>query len=182
MPKYFTGRGDQGYTGLLGKGRVPKYHPRPETYGRLDEASASLGLARSKASDESSEVLKAAQRDLYLIMSEVAATKEQAAQFRALEQDRVKWVEGEIDRFGDQIDFPKDFVVFGDTEADAALDFARTCVRRAERSVARLLHDGVLDNQLLLTYLNRLSSLCFVLALWENKSAGLPGPSLSKTK
>jgi cob(I)alamin adenosyltransferase len=182
MPKYFTGKGDDGYTGLLGKERVPKYHPRPETYGLIDEASASLGLARSLVDDEIGEVLKTVQRDLYAIMSEVAATSDHAAEFQGLEQERVQWIEGEIDRYADQIHIPRDFVIFGDSMAEAALDVARTQVRHAERAVARLQHEGELDNQLVLIYLNRLSSLCFVLAMWQNASTEPSGPTLSKTE
>lgn len=45
MTRFYTRNGDDGYTGLLGEGRVPKYHPRPDAVGTLDEASAALGLA-----------------------------------------------------------------------------------------------------------------------------------------
>lgn len=182
MPKYFTGKGDDGYTGLLGKERVPKYHARPEAYGQIDEASASLGLARSLVGGEIAEVLKAVQRDLYVLMSEVAATREHAADFRGIEQERVRWIEGEINRFAEQIDMPREFVIFGDSAAEAALDVARTQVRHAERSVAQLQHKGELENKHLLVYLNRLSSLCFVLAMWVSASDGTSGPTLSKAE
>jgi cob(I)alamin adenosyltransferase len=45
--QFYTGRGDDGYTGLLGPERVPKYDPRPEAYGTVDEAQAAMGLARA---------------------------------------------------------------------------------------------------------------------------------------
>ena len=42
----FSKRGDKGETSLLGGQRVPKYDPRPETYGVLDEASSVMGVAK----------------------------------------------------------------------------------------------------------------------------------------
>jgi cob(I)alamin adenosyltransferase len=75
---------------------------------------------------------------------------------------------------------PKDFVLGGDCTAGAAFDLARTVVRRAERLVARLAHEGELANPTLLPYLNRLSSLCFLLALLETQAAGVEGLSLAK--
>jgi cob(I)alamin adenosyltransferase len=48
---FYTGTGDDGYTGVLGRERVPKYADRPEAYGTVDEASAVLGLARAQARD-----------------------------------------------------------------------------------------------------------------------------------
>lgn len=181
MPDYFTGKGDDGTTGLLGEPRVPKYHPRPAAYGELDEASAALGLARSLASaEETRNLLVDIQRDLYHIMAEVAATKEQAPRFRSLGEDRVDWLEREIERLGREISIPRGFVLGGDSPPGAALDLARTIVRRAERSVVQLAHEGELNSPPLLAYLNRLSSLCFVLALWENQRAGIASPTLAK--
>lgn len=181
MSPAFTGSGDGGYTSLLGGDRVAKYHPRPESYGALDEASAALGLARAMTdSPESSDTLKTAQRDLYHMMAEIAAPVEKAARFRVLDESRVAWIEATLDHLSHQVELPKGFVLGGDTRAGAALDLARTIVRRAERLIARLYHDGEIENPQLLAYLNRLSSLCFVLSLWENQRAGVASPSLAR--
>lgn len=181
MSKYYTGRGDDGTTSLLGDARVPKFDRRPEAYGAIDEASAALGLARSFAVDQASVRTTAqVQRDLYHLMSEVAATPENAERFRAIEFERVEWLEERIEYFGERVALPNEFVISGDTRAGAAFDLARTVVRRAERRVAELLHDGDLDNESLLAYLNRLSSLCFVLSLWENVQGGVDQPTLAK--
>lgn len=181
MPTYFSGTGDDGTTALLGDQRVPKFHPRPTAYGALDEASAALGLARSMASGpRTREVLIEVQRDLYQIMAEVAATPEVAERFRQLGPERVAWIEAEVNRVGSEVSMPRGFVIGGDTPAGAALDLARTIVRRAEREVVSLAHSGEIRNPPLLAYLNRLSSLCFVLALWENQRAGVGSPTLAK--
>jgi cob(I)alamin adenosyltransferase len=180
MPTYFSGNGDDGYTSLLGDERVPKSDPRPEAYGTIDEASAALGWARSLALDEDSRRVTAqVQRDLYQLMSEVAATKENAAQFRAINRDRVAWLEDQVKRIGERVALPKEFVIGGDSRSGAAYDMARTVVRRAERRVAKLVLEGDLENPQLLVYLNRLSSLCFVLSLWANVQEGIDRPSLA---
>ena len=75
--QFYTRRGDKGYTGLLGAERVPKYDLRPEAYGTADEAQAALGLARiSGCTLRTGEILLTVQRDLYLLMAELAAAGE----------------------------------------------------------------------------------------------------------
>jgi len=181
MPEFFTREGDDGYTGLLGEGRVPKHHEKPETYGTVDEVSSALGLARALArSAETQQVIKAVQRDLYGMMAELAATQDNAAAFRSIGGERVAWLEERTEAFGQRVALPAEFVLSGDSIAGAALDLARTIVRRAERRVARLYHSGEIENQEILRYLNRLSSLCFVLSLWESSQAGVERPSLAK--
>jgi cob(I)alamin adenosyltransferase len=182
MTHFFTRTGDDGYTGLLGEGRVPKYHPRTEAVGTVDEANAALGLARAVCQAEPSPaILLAAQRDLYGLMAEVSATPENAARFRAVDAGRVSWLEAQIDAVSAIVDIPNEFIVPGDSAAGATLDLARAIVRRAERQVAYLLHQQQLENPDLLRYLNRLSSLCFVLELLENQAAGKNAPTLANT-
>jgi cob(I)alamin adenosyltransferase len=189
MPTYFSGTGDDGYTGLLGDRRVPKSHPRPDAYGAVDEASAALGLARALAnSEEIQQALEEAQRDLYHIMSEVAAEPEVAERFRIVDQERVDWLEAQVERFGAEVEMPKGFVLGGDTPASAALDLARAVVRRAERAMVRLELDirgdqphEEFENPHLFAYLNRLSSLCFVLAIWDIQHQGGGSPTLAKS-
>ena len=181
MGAYYTGRGDDGTTGLLGDGRVNKDDPQPEAYGTVDEASAALGLARAVAvSPETSETILEIQRDLYALMAELAATPESAGRFRSIGSGRVAWLEARIDAFGSRVEMPSGFIVPGDTLGSAALDFARTVVRRAERAAARLLRAGRLANPDTLAYLNRLSSLCFVLELWEIACSRAGPPTLAK--
>jgi len=155
----------------------------------VDEASAALGLARAKSTSEDIQsVLIDAQRDLYHIMSEVAAEPEIAERFRIVDQGRVDWLERQIERFGADVEMPKEFVLGGDTDPAAALDFARTVVRRAERALVRLEFEARpehpseegFENPHLFAYLNRLSSLCFVLALWEVQLGGSGSPTLAK--
>jgi cob(I)alamin adenosyltransferase len=180
----YTGRGDDGFTGLLGRERVPKYDLRPEAYGTVDEAQAAMGVARAAAQNpRTKEILLDAQRDLYLLMAELAAaTPEAAARVNGLPRGRVGWLEGTIDELVTKLPPLRVFVVPGDSPANAALHLARAVVRRAERQVARLVHQGDVPNPELMPYLNRLSSLLFVLTRWEDTQAGLESPTQASTE
>ncbi len=181
MTKFYTKTGDDGTTGLLGEGRVKKYHPRPESYGDVDEAQAALGMARSLMQDAAAaQIVLQAQRDLYNLMAELAATKEAAPQFRTIDAARIGWLESQTDRYGEKIELPKAFTVSGDSPSGAALDLARTVVRRAERKVVRLYDDGLIENIHLIHYLNRLSSLCYVLSKYEDALSGQGDVTLAK--
>lgn len=181
MNKFYTSRGDDGTTGILGGGRVPKDHPRPEAVGTIDEANAALGVARAACqSTQSAEMILVIQRDLYGLMGEVAATIENAERFRVIDNKRVEWLETQIEELSKTVDTQSEFIVPGDTAAGAALDLARTIVRRAERRLTGLWRDNEIENPELLRYLNRLSSLCFVLEIFETQASGKKGPTLAK--
>lgn len=170
---FYTAKGDDGTTGLLGQGRVPKYHVRMEAVGTLDEASAALGLARAQCSAaQTPRILIEAQRDLYKLMAEVASTPENSETFRHIDDERVKWIERETDELSKVVDMPHEFILPGDSLGGAALSLARAVIRRAERRVVELFDGEEVINPHLQRYLNRLSSLCFVLELLENQHAG----------
>jgi cob(I)alamin adenosyltransferase len=172
--KWYTGAGDDGFTGVLGRERVPKYAIRPEAYGTVDEVSAWLGLARAQTQDERVRGLViAVQRDLYSLMGDLATVPETATRPPWLSADRLDWLEAQTDALGAEVEMPKAFIVPGDSVAGAALEVARTVTRRAERLVARLAHEGELRDDTPLKYLNRLSSLLFVLARVEDRAAGV---------
>jgi cob(I)alamin adenosyltransferase len=78
------------------------------------------------------------QRHLYQVMAEVSAPGPNAARFRTIGADQVAWLEGSIERFSQETELPGGFVLGGDSPGGAALDLARTVVRRAERSLADL--------------------------------------------
>ncbi|HEX5836857.1 MAG TPA: cob(I)yrinic acid a,c-diamide adenosyltransferase, partial [Anaerolineales bacterium] len=170
---FYTSKGDDGTTNLLGEGRVAKYHARIEAVGTLDESTAALGLARAQCLDPlSAPVLLETQRDLYKLMAEVAATPENAEKFHFIDESRVSWLEQRTDELSRVVELPKEFILPGDSLAGAALSLARAIIRRAERRVVELFDLNELSNPDLQRYLNRLSSLCFVLELLENKAAG----------
>jgi cob(I)alamin adenosyltransferase len=180
---WFTGGGDDGFTGLLGPDRVPKYDPRPDAYGTVDEAQAALGLVRAGGcAPRTAEIVLAVQRDLYPLMAELAAAGEGDGPFRgAIASGHVERLEAWLAEVQAGLEMPREFVVPGDSPAGAALHLARTVVRRAERAAARLAHQGLLANERVLGYLNRLSSLLFVLACAEDQAATARAPTRAKT-
>ncbi|MBI4929011.1 MAG: cob(I)yrinic acid a,c-diamide adenosyltransferase [Anaerolineae bacterium] len=178
---FYTRRGDKGTTGLLGEGRISKSDLRIDALGTVDEVTAALGMARATCqSQEAKETLVVIQRDLYNLMAEVAATPENAAKFRGINEQRVAWLEERTDWLAGQVELPREFIVPGDSQAGAAIDLARAITRRSERRLVELTEDGGLNNEEVLRYMNRLSSFCFVLELFENQIAGTSKPTLAK--
>lgn len=177
---FYTRRGDDGYTDLLGGPRVPKYDLRPEALGALDEASAALGLGRALAQrEESRHAILHAQRDLYLMMADIATIEGKHAGKPRLTAEHVAALEQIISDLDPKISIPKEFVATGDSVAGAAIDVARTVVRRAERVLARLAHEDALPSGDGLVYLNRLSSMLFGLARFEDAASGT-SPTIAK--
>lgn len=174
MAKVTTGGGDTGYTSLLGEQRVPKYDPRPEAFGTVDEATSALGLARALTTDAKAKaIMLQAQQDLYMLMAELATPPEnrEAVNVRVTEE-RVRWLEDTENQLKAEVEIPNKFIIPGDTADGAALDLARTIIRRAERLTARLTHDGALGETHALRYLNRLSDLVFILARYLEARQG----------
>ena len=90
---WYTARGDDGTTGLLGAGRVPKHHPQPEAFGAVDEAGSMIGFARALIDDrEINDLLVQVQRHCYGLMAELAATPDAQAKFRQIGSEQVAWL------------------------------------------------------------------------------------------
>lgn len=163
-----TGRGDGGETGLLYGGRVPKDDPHTEAYGSLDEAVSALGLARALEADpRRAERLLALQRELFTVGAELATGPGERARlerhFPTVGSAMVDALEAETHGLEARIPLTG-FVIPGATPVGAAIDLARTLVRRAERRAVTLRREGLLENAEVLRYLNRCSDLLFMLA------------------
>ena len=170
------GSGDDGFTDLLGPERVAKYDLRPETYGTLDEATSALGLARALSQQERiREILMHVQHDLYLMMAEVATPLAQIEKIPyRIKPEQADWLDTTIRELEGEVEMPKQFVLPGASTASAAIDVGRTIVRRAERHAVELVHREQMPAGNVLRYLNRLSSLLFVLARYEEAASGTP--------
>jgi cob(I)alamin adenosyltransferase len=158
--------GDDGYTSLLGPDRVPKYSSRPSAFGTLDEASSVLGLARALCPKaEVKGYIYELQKGLYTLMAELAtpASNQEKVPFRATEKD-VERLEEISNGIKKRVVIGQKFVVPGETICGATLDVARTVIRRGERLIVRLAHDGEVENAFVLAWVNRLSDVVFVLA------------------
>lgn len=172
-----TGKGDSGTTGLLyGGERIRKDDLRTEAYGSIDEAVAALGLARAACLDADPgsplepivAIILGIQRDLFVAAAELA-TNPDAWDRQAEGRTRVSMamVAGMDDVLRDlegQIVMPREFVVPGETRVSAALELARTILRRAERRAVALDALGLVPGPHLLPYLNRTADLLWVLA------------------
>jgi cob(I)alamin adenosyltransferase len=166
--RLFTGKGDQGETDLLGA-RVGKDDPRIDLIGELDETTSAIGLARAlAATSEGQTWLIEVQRDLYRIMAELAFTDELRPASYVLDADRVEWLEQRTDDLSARIELPREFVLPGGSPASGAMDLARAVARRAERAAVSQATTGDGINPQILRYLNRLSSLLFMLARAED--------------
>ncbi len=181
MSPYDTHDGDESYTGLLGRERVPKYDRRIEALGAIDESSAALGMARAQArAIETAKVILQVQRDLYALMAEIAAPADKADNYRVIDGERIEWLESTTRDFELRVKMPVEFIVPGDLLPGACFDLARAVIRRAERRVVELFHAGDVQNFDMVRYLNRVSSLCYVLELFENSLAGQDRPTLAR--
>jgi cob(I)alamin adenosyltransferase len=173
-----TKTGDKGETSLMYGHRVSKGDPRVDAYGCIDELTAALGLARSVSTDKfiSDEIL-AVQKDLIVVMGELATAASDQERYAkdgfqlttSAVVDRITGIIVDLEK--DKSLYPKDWVIPGGTRVSAALDFARTTCRRAERHIAAFRLNELDFNVEILRYLNRLSDLCWILARYAEKDS-----------
>ncbi len=168
--KIYTRAGDDGSTGLVGPGRVPKSSARIEAYGCVDELNAVLGLVRGRDSENwLARELEVIQSQLFQVGAELATTEAQAlARLERISDPDVLQLEGWIDRLEQELAPLKNFIVPGGSELAARLHVARTVCRRAERRVVAL-QLAEATEPVLVRYLNRLADLLFVMARWCNQ-------------
>ncbi len=175
-----TGKGDDGTTGLLYGGRIAKDDARAEAYGTIDEAVSALGLARAEIATmaragalaaplaEMGRTLLHLQRDLFVAGAELATNPDAWDRLRdgetRVDEDMLTALEKLLRSTEAQVEMPREFVVPGSDRLSAALELARTVVRRAERRVIALDHERLVPGAWLMPYLNRLADLLWVLA------------------
>lgn len=182
MAKIYTRKGDDGTTSLWYGGRVPKTDARTEAYGSIDEANSALGVARAlcKADNQADlhTTILSLQQDLFVAGAELATSPEAAGRLQdgvsRITDGMVEALEVDIDRYMNQVDLPPQFVIPGGTELSAALDVARTAIRRAERRVVELSESEALASDSVLRFLNRASDLAFALARFADE----PNPQM----
>ena len=168
MLKIYTRTGDDGTTGLLYGGRIRKDSPLMQVTGTVDEAQAAMGMARAEAEpgSELDQTLTALERELYVLMAEVTTDPANRSKLvdgtTLVTEAMVAALEERIDGLIARVAMPTEFVVPGANRASAALDLARTIVRRAER----LLVADPIEGSLVGRYLNRLSDLLWAMARW----------------
>ena len=175
--KLYTRTGDQGQTGLFGGGRVGKDHPRVEAYGSVDELNSALGVAVAFLRQRRVvAALQSVQNELFNIGSELASESGPRAERGRMFLDpegKIAALERLIDEYDAKLPPLRTFILPSGSQGGAMLHLARGVCRRAERAAVRLSREEDV-NPHVLTYLNRLSDLLFVLARYVNKAARRP--------
>ena len=177
MTRIYTRTGDQGETALFGGGRVAKSNIRVEAYGSVDELNSVLGWAMTQLEVGLVTRLEQIQADLFTIGA-ILATPEERTRGRkpsipSLREERVQDLEHWIDEMEAELPELRTFILPGGSPGGAAVHVARTVCRRAERRVVALSTEESIQT-VIVTYLNRLSDLLFVLARSVNQKNSVP--------
>jgi cob(I)alamin adenosyltransferase len=175
--RIYTKKGDDGTTGLLYGGRVPKDHVRTEVYGTLDETCSALGIARAGGLvPRVEEIVVRLQREMFVVGAQLATAEENQPKLEAgiskVSADMTARAETEIDELTAEHPLPQEFILPGETQGSAGLDLARSTIRRAERQAVAMDRAGLVPDGEVLRYLNRVSDLLFVLARYEEAERG----------
>ncbi len=172
--KVYTRTGDTGQTQLLSVGRVPKGHPRLQSYGDIDELNSVIGWVLATAQQPPlSDWLPEIQNELFVLGSEVAVPHPDSINMPIpqIQAEDVARLEQRIDQLEAELPRLTQFILPGGGEAGARLHMARTVCRRAERGMQILAEAEALRAEAQ-AYLNRLSDLLFVMARYANARAG----------
>jgi len=174
--KIYTRTGDRGETDLLYFERLSKASPRVEAYGTADEATSALALARSLCRKPwVRESILHIQRQMFVVAMELATHPDRRAflvqQHKTVQADWVDALERLIDKIEAEGALPKTFIIPGSTPGSAALDLARSVVRRLERRAVALYRGKAAPNPELVRYVNRLSDALYALARYEGEDA-----------
>ncbi|MEU5955458.1 cob(I)yrinic acid a,c-diamide adenosyltransferase [Streptomyces sp. NPDC047525] len=177
LTRIYTRTGDQGTTALGDMSRTAKTDLRISAYADANEANAAIGtaIALGALDEEVVKVLVRVQNDLFDVGADLSTPVVEDPKFPPLrvEQSYIDKLEQDCDRFLEELEKLRSFILPGGTPGAALLHQACTVVRRAERSTwAAFEVHGEVMNPLTATYLNRLSDLLFILARTANKAVG----------
>lgn len=174
--KIYTKKGDQGETGLFRGGRVDKDSIRVSAYGTVDELNCHIGWVRTSGLNTRVEnLLDRVQNDLFVVGADLAApidAVEEGDKVTRLQSESQVFMELAIDEMEAELEPLRQFIIPGGTSHSAGLHIARAICRRAERAVVKLARAESV-NKAILVYLNRLSDMLFVMARYQNKTAGV---------
>jgi cob(I)alamin adenosyltransferase len=163
---YYTGKGDKGTTKLFNsKDRMDKGRQIFEVLGSLDELNSWLGLTSIEAKKdlEILQIIRKTQNDLFTCQAHFARSDVK------IPNDFVSNLEEKIAEISNIIKPRTSFVLSGGSKLSASLDVARTLARRAERQALKLNNEEKKEvDEIIFVYLNRLSSLLYILARLAN--------------
>lgn len=181
----YTRKGDDGSTSAFNskKGqRMSKSSCQTESLGALDELNSFIGLLKVKADSilwdlpaqsgvkakKMTEIVAWVQDCLFTVQAEVAGAE------KTISQDKIAEIESIVDT-GEKLLPPiTTFFISGGTEIAVLCDISRTLARKAERRVVAAVEAGEVQvGPTTLSFLNRLSSLFYVLARLSNHKSGI---------
>lgn len=165
--KIYTKQGDKGFTRLGNGASLGKDEVIVDALGQIDELNAVLGYAVAQHRVDK-RIVEKIQSNLLHLGAELALSK---SKYETIEADIVD-LENQIDFFQRDLPELKNFILPGGSPASAWIHYCRSVCRRAERAVVSVLHEGIVANSLLVTYLNRLSDFLFVFARSESRLCG----------
>lgn len=170
---YFTGKGDDGTTGILSAKRVSKSDVLMCAIGDIDELNSSIGVAMSYIEDPSVNAsLKQIQNVLFVLGANLASANEKKMAEAQIKHEEVVGLEDAIREIDEQTPSLKSFVLPGGDIGASHLHMSRAIARRAERSVIAASKTYDVDKDVI-AYLNRLSSYLFAAARFINNSKGV---------
>jgi cob(I)alamin adenosyltransferase len=170
LNRIYTKTGDKGQTALGDGTRLPKHALRIAGYGTVDEANATIGLARLETGGDIDAMLARIQNDLFDLGADLCIPESSRRSEGALRitESQVERLEREIDGMNAELAPLTSFVLPGGTRAAAYLHLARTVVRRAERLISELATQENVSAPAL-KYVNRLSDHLFVASRYANE-------------
>ena len=172
--KIYTRGGDGGETSLYGGDRVRKDALRVTTYGTVDECNAALGVAVTQIEDAKiRDVITRIQGELFEVGADLATPLARGETVPRVRAEATARLEAEIDRFEEELEPLRHFLLPGGSLGGAALHLARAVCRRAERHLVTLGQAEEISPEVA-RYLNRLSDHLFVLARLTNHRSGIP--------
>lgn len=164
--KIYTKTGDKGTTSLIGGKRVLKNSDKLNAYGTIDELNSFLGLLRAKTTDENikNEILEI-QNTLFNVGAHLALDEnvEKIPEFAQINDEKIEKIENLIDFFQENLPKITNFIIYGENELSAICHICRAICRRAEREIITVNQQYNISSNII-TYVNRLSDLLFVLA------------------
>jgi cob(I)alamin adenosyltransferase len=161
----YTKGGDKGETSLTGGRRVPKYHPRIEAFGSVDELMAHTSMLRDLVDDPSLKEDLLTILDIQMATASVLAIEAEdlPAEIPQVGNEQVSFLEKRIDQMDASLESLNSFIIPGGDPAVSQAHIARTVCRRTERTILRLIQEVPVDAAIVQFY-NRLSDYFFVLS------------------
>lgn len=174
--RIYTKTGDAGTTGLIGGSREAKSHLIFHAVGDLDEANGAIGICVAQIKSTWPErkeffdlatMLEIIQQRLFEIGSELASPATGSLKYSLLPESAASALEDSIDGMNEVLPPLANFILPGGSLIASHLHFARTVVRRAERSIVALDQHATLSLNIK-AFVNRLSDWLFMAARYAN--------------